>query len=329
MKQTLYTVEEVQKKISAGETLILAGDEQLLCKLPKGQWVGGTIPYFIGQDGGEFSTKKIFVTEMPQYIVKTEIAIYNEETIPNVYKDAPANGFTFIMIPTFSKTHLSFALNAPSYEQFAYSPLVGWITGVDVKDLGKITAKIFDGRQPIAYDEGAIVMRIFLPEGKVADMGIINIFEPGNGATIQFDHDGFSTKEAMVDGKKRDLAQYLAEVKADSQLPLVADYCGAIINIGVRSIAPEKGEVLFYAPVFQGITYKHAAPVGDYVATFTQHTMGINLDVFFSCNCISNYFYSKLEGRKTCDFMGPMTFGEIAYQLLNQTLVYVTITDAV
>ncbi len=46
-----------------------------------------------------------------------------------------------------------------------------------------------------------------------------------------------------------------------------------------------------------------------------------------SCNCILNYQYGELEGRKIPPFTGPVTFGEVAYQLLNQTLVYVEITE--
>ena len=45
----------------------------------------------------------------------------------------------------------------------------------------------------------------------------------------------------------------------------------------------------------------------------------------FSCNCILNYLYGELEGKVTEGMYGPVTFGEIAYQLLNQTLVYVRI----
>jgi hypothetical protein len=42
----------------------------------------------------------------------------------------------------------------------------------------------------------------------------------------------------------------------------------------------------------------------------------------FSCNCILNYIYGNLEGKKLAGTAGPITFGEIAYQLLNQTMVY-------
>jgi hypothetical protein len=37
--------------------------------------------------------------------------------------------------------------------------------------------------------------------------------------------------------------------------------------------------------------------------------------------------YPKLEGKKTGDFKGPFTFGEIAYILVNQTLVNLVIED--
>lgn len=47
----------------------------------------------------------------------------------------------------------------------------------------------------------------------------------------------------------------------------------------------------------------------------------------FSCNCILNYQYAGLEGKKSGSVTSPVTFGEIAYQLLNQTLVYLNITD--
>jgi hypothetical protein len=43
----------------------------------------------------------------------------------------------------------------------------------------------------------------------------------------------------------------------------------------------------------------------------------------FSCNCILNFLYGELEGKSIGTFTGPVTFGEIAYQLVNQTLVYV------
>ena len=51
------------------------------------------------------------------------------------------------------------------------------------------------------------------------------------------------------------------------------------------------------------------------------------MDPVFTCNCILNYLYANLEGKKTGSIVGPITFGEIAYMLLNQTMVYLTFED--
>lgn len=40
-----------------------------------------------------------------------------------------------------------------------------------------------------------------------------------------------------------------------------------------------------------------------------------------------NHLYSGLEGLRTEDLDGPMTFGEAAYQLLSQTIVYVALLE--
>jgi hypothetical protein len=102
-----------------------------------------------------------------------------------------------------------------------------------------------------------------------------------------------------------------------------------LVNISFQSVEAG-GEVRFYAPVFSGIRYKHAKAISDYAASFGVQLRNNRIEgqnVVFSCNCILNYLYSGLEGRKTEPFVGPATFGEIAYQLLNQTLVYLEVHD--
>jgi hypothetical protein len=54
---------------------------------------------------------------------------------------------------------------------------------------------------------------------------------------------------------------------------------------------------------------------------------GLTERIALSCNCIVNFVNSSLEGRTTGGIVGPITFGEIAYQLLNQTMVYLTVSD--
>lgn len=328
MTNTLCEVKEVDQMIRSGKKLLLAGSEIALRQLPAGTWIAGTIPYFIGESGGVEDQNRIFVTELPEYVTGVVIKVYNETTIDNVYKDAPENGFSVIIIPATSPTHLTYALKAPQFPSFAVNPLIGWISGVLLSDLGKITPKVFDGSNRTAIENGAVVCHIGLPPNKTTEIGIVNIFEQGQGDEITFPQDSFSVTDAFVNGKKTNFARYLMDKNIDTKLPLVADFFGSMINISFQGINEADQQVNLYAPVFSGISYKIAKPVGDYVATFkTKIPEGSGDRLFFSCNCILNYLYAELHGKKTANYTGPITFGEIAYQLLNQTLAYVNIEN--
>ena len=329
MTQSIFTVSQAVQKIQSGKNLLVSGDEKALRQLPRGSWIGGTIPYFVGEEGGVFSQDRVLITEWPAAVASAEVKVYTAQTVSRVYADIPENGFAFVLIPGMSKTHLGFAVEAPGYEQFAMRPLLGWITGVNLAELGKVSPKVFVGSTGEVVEDGCVAMHVKLQPGKLADLGIVNLFQPGAGDSIRFASTGFSAKDAIINGKRENLADYLARVQADTKLPLVADYLGAMINVSFQNVDPVKKEVAFYAPVFAGVEYKLAAPVGNYVRDFAGHIPQGLEGVAFSCNCILNYLYSELEGKKTGAFVGPITFGEVAYQLLNQTLVYLKIEDAV
>jgi hypothetical protein len=324
--QHLYDVGQVEALIAQGKSLLLAGDESLLRRLPKGKWIGGTIPYFMSENGGLTDRQHIFVNELPPGLSCTGIRRYGEAEIERIYADIPDGGVGVFIAPATSKVHLSFALNAPSFEGFASRPVIGWIAGVHLSELGKTAPKVFDGSTGQMLDQQAVVMHVALPPGKMAGLGILNIFRGGAGATITFPTSGFVATDVDIDGKKHNLAKYVTEKGVDTRLPLVADYCGLSINVSFQSVDKEKGEVTFYAPVFANVGYRHAAPVGDYVQEFvSQLPKGLDGRIAFSCNCILNYLYSGLEGKTTGEIVGPITFGEVAYQLLNQTMAYLTV----
>jgi hypothetical protein len=328
LKTLLLEKEQVEALIKEGKNFILAGDERVLKNLPKGNWIAGTIPYFMDENGGAFSQDRIYVTKLPKYLEKVEVKTYNTSNIHKVYNDAPDHGFSVIIIPALSGIHLSFSIEGPNYEGFATKPLLGWISGVYLDELGKTTPKVFNGKDDTSHVEEAVVMHISLPQNKHAEIDIINIFEQGDGDTLTFTEDKFTAKNVLVNGKERNFADYIAENKIDTKLPLVADLFGANINTSFQSIDEEEKQVNFYAPVFKGVDYKIAKPVGDYVENFNkQIPNGVSDKLFFSCNCILNYLYAELEGKKTKGFTGPVTFGEVAYQLLNQTMVYLTIEN--
>ncbi|MBU1230343.1 MAG: hypothetical protein KKA55_09895 [Proteobacteria bacterium] len=332
MRQHFLGTDEVSELILDGRTLILAGDERALRTLPRGDWLGGTIPYFItGEQGGVCSRDKIFVTDLTGVVTDAAIAFYDQSTLARVYAEGPRHGFSFIIIPATNMTHLFFALKAPGFRDFGVRPLIGWIAGIHLDDLGKKTPKVFNGKTLEVFEEGALVLHAELPADKVAEIGIVNLFEQGEGDTLVFPSDGFVAKSVLVNGEKMNLAAYLLDRKLDTRLPLVADYYGVPVNISFKTVHEADGTVEFYAPVFSGVRYRHAKPVADYGDGFRQLILsgsGLEADrVVFSCNCILNYVYSELEGKKSEPFTGPMTFGEIAYQLLNQTLVYLQLHD--
>ena len=313
--------------ITAGKRLILAGDEKNLRDLPTGTWIAGTIPYFMGENGGIFTQEKIYVTELPDYVLDAKVKVYNESNIHQVYNDAPVHGFSIIIIPASSPTHFTFALKAPSFPNFAARPLIGWIAGVSIDD-SETKPKVFDGTNIHPLENSAVVLHVELPKNKLAEIDIVNIFEQGTGDTITFPEDGFNVTTALINGQPKNLADYILENAIDTRLLLVADLYGAMINTSFKNLDFVKKQVGFYAPVFAGLRYKIAKPVENYLSCFLkQLPEGVSENVFFACNCILNYFYADLEGRKIGNFTGPITFGEIAYQLLNQTLVYLTIED--
>jgi hypothetical protein len=326
MNHVQFEAQEVIGMIKAGKSLLLAGDEALLNQLPRGSWIGGTIPYFMGDKGGEFTKTKVYVTPLPESASNRSTRFYDEKSIKKIYSEAPEQGFSVVIMPAGSATHRTFSLEAPTFSQFAASPLIGWIAGVDLKDLGKVTPKVFDGKTGRVSDNAAVVMDALLPKDKAAIISIVNIFEQGGGDTLTFDQDGFSASEVLVNGKKQSLVTYLLESKADTRMPLVADYYGAKVNTSFQSVDQKKSKVDFYAPVFRGVEYKLAKPVPNYVESF-EKLIDVKLGdkMVFACNCILNYLYSELEGKRTGNVTGPVTFGEVAYQLLNQTMAYMTI----
>jgi hypothetical protein len=323
----LFGIEEVKKRILNGENLILAGDEKLLSALPKGNWIAGTIPYFMADEGGVFTIDKIFVDEVPEYVKNISIRFYDEETLPSIAKDEFDNGYSMLIIPAQSIIHKSFAENSIHYENILLNPLVGWISGVDLNDLGKISPKVFNGILGESSNSQAVVMHIELPADKIPTLDIINLFNQSADDTLTFDVSGFSVTDCYVNGIKQNLSEYLLKKNVDTRLPLVANYCGAMVNSSFQNVDKEGGTVTFYAPVFTGVEYKLAEPIENYVKEFTSLASSLKTNPVFTCNCILNYLYSELEGKKTASITGPITFGEIAYQLLNQTLVYLTIND--
>jgi hypothetical protein len=327
MKKVMLTAAEVGELIKTGRFLALAADEQTLERLPRGNWIAGTIPYFVGEAGGMQSRELIHVTDLSAADSGARIVDYTLDTIPGIANDAPNNGYTVLILPALSAIHSDYARNARDYEGLFMKPIIGWISGVHLDDLGKVTPKVFNGQTGTASDSQAVAIHMPVADDLLPVIRILNLFRQGEGDVLTFPEDGFSASACWVNGQPANFAEYVTKNGLDLSRPLVADYHGAQINTSFQGIDAEHGVVNFYAPVFAGIEYKQAAPVGDYVHEFEALTADIHVQSHFACNCILNFLYGKLEGRQTGELTGPMTFGEIGYQLLNQTQVYLEILE--
>ena len=319
----LMTLDKVSRLIGENKLLHIAGTEELLKKLPKGNWAGGSTEYFMAKDGGKVSGDLLFVTEFPysRFTVKS----YGNHEIANVTSDAFDSGFSIVIVPFDSAVHKAYANNAAGFDGMFIKNIVGWVAGVNLGKSGQTPVTV-DGMTGETYTDRAVALHLEVPSDKTVSVNIINIFEQDETSpVIGFTEDGFSASKCLVDGKEVVFADYISQNGIDTKLPLVGDYSGSGINISFKSV--ENGVVNFYAPVFGGIKYRMAKSISDYEQEFQNRLAGhADAKAVFSCNCILNFLYGELED-KSIDavFPGPITFGEIAYQLVNQTLVYVTV----
>lgn len=323
----LITVEAAAELIRRGVPLSLAGPESALDQLPCGPWIAGTIPYIMASSGGVVVTEgKVFATDLSA-AGSVSFASYGCDELAGIAGHAPNNGFSVAIIPAGSACHTRFAAEAANYEGAFLYPTVGWIAGVHLDDIGHASPKVYDGRTATKHEDRAVVAYVSLPEDKHASVEIVNLFEPDEGDLLHFPKEGFEVGECVVNGEAVNFAEYVRLRGLDhGKLPLVGDFAGAHVNASLQAVGEAGGKVMLYAPVFPGVDYRFARPVADYAAAFRERLAERDhAGSVLACNCILNFMFGGLEGKAIGGLAGPATFGEIAYQLLNQTMVVVRV----
>lgn len=320
----LMSVSAAAALIEAGAPLAIAGRAEALAGLPRGCWIGGTTPYLMTESGGcIIGADQLFVTDF-SHLGTVRVNRYDQDNLQQITAEAPHNGFALTIIPFHSSCHKRFAQEAGSYPQAYLRPAIGWIAGFDLNDQGA-QAQVFDGITGRSYTDRAVVLHIQLPEDFTPVINMINLFERDGGQTFHFDDVSFSPSHVVVDGVRLPFADYIrSRGMGHGRLPMVGGYAGAHTNVSLRSVHGNNVEL--YAPVFPDVEYGFARPVSDYAAEFRKRfESGPRESVAWSCNCILNFLYGELEGKALGSCAGPVTFGEIAHGLLNQTLVEVQV----
>jgi hypothetical protein len=272
--------------------------------------------------GGLVDRERVFVTQLPPNLTDVRISFLSEAQLERITEESPDNGFSLVILPGMSAIQTKYALEAEHLRGIFDKPVIGWVSGVHLNELGKIKPKVFNGQTGERADERLIVLHAQLPDSLMATVGIVNVFQQGNGDTFVFDKTGFSVDRCLVNGSAASFYDYVVERKLDLRFPLVADRSGALTNVSFQALDDENHTVKFYAPALDRMEYRQAAPIDDYRSSFAEYMKDVNTSPAFSCNCILNYLYGDLEGERSIPIAGPATFGEIAYVLLNQTMVY-------
>lgn len=319
----LKTFTEAVEMINSGKLLHIAAGEKLLRRLPKGEWIGGSTEYFLEKTGGLITGDMLDIIDFD--CSTYNIAVYDADSICDMLTDAYSNGFSLMIVPHGSEVMNYYAKNAVNDKNAFLMPVVGWVSGVGVGAAPDESPVTVNGRTGEVFTDKAIVLHVSLPEDKTVVVNLVNVFSPDeNSPVIRFEKDGFTVEKCYIDGVETDFSDFLKERAFNTSLPIVGDYSGENINITVRSIGD--GEVRLYAPVFKDIDYRFAMEVDNYAEKLTARISQIDTEnTMFACNCYLSFVYGSLEGKDVGAFYGPVTFGEIAYLLVNQTLVYLQV----
>lgn len=325
LQSALLEKDQVIELIRRDRILILAGSLDLFKKFPKGNWIAGTTPYFMTSEGGMKNLEKIFTVDVTDIVKECVVKNYNIGNVEDIPKDYSDNGFSFLIMPAFSLIHKHYAENCYGINGIFNAPLIGWVSGFDLDTKQDTKGTVINGQSLICGSDEIVVMHMSLKDEFVVDAGMINLFQPGNGDIITFPEKGFKIKNCLINNELKSMAKYIHENVFDISLPLVTHFKHKKINVSIKEVNLIEDYVEFYAPVFLGKEYQFASPVGFYDLEFEDEANKLQINNSISCNCVLNYLYANLEGKKTAEFCGPVTFGEIFNVLLNQTLVYVDI----
>jgi len=338
MIQGLYTVAEVNAMIEKGDTLLLAGDAPLLSQLSKGKWIGGSCSRFV-EKGKSMATsrEKIFVHNVTNVAANMKISVYDAGNVSSIYDDAFDNGFSVLIMPFFSEVWAEYGGNCSNYSNFANRAVCGWVAVTPLySDYEKNDESlVFSGESGLSYTNSAVVIHIGLAAKKYAEVHVFSPFKPIDEDVIIFEENGQQFEFALINGVKQNIRQYLisrnidrsVDAGAGSRKCLAGDYAGFIMNTAIAHESEDDAEkyVSFGAPVYKDIPYRLANMDN---MLYEDENKSLDGNVVCSFTCVTNSAHPEVFGKYLTQMNGPLTYGEVAYFLLNHATVYVTVGDS-
>lgn len=333
MENKLYSKAEVEGFIKAGKVMMLSGSDKALTGLPKGNWVGGTTPYVVDKVG-KVDEENIFVYDFTEIATNSKIAVFDKNNIKDIAKSGVGNGFIMLILPIDTEVYYEFSNHSLEYDNIYDNPLVGFVACCTVEDYGDYAkAKTFvaSGIDGSLYADRGVALYVEMPNNLTARTEIINLDTIDyDTAKLVFPKTSFVQSDCLIDGKPGNIAEYFENVvkpKLGGSTQLITSQNGALINRDVKIVDIKEGKVTFFSPAYAGDEYYLVKNGNDYLKMFNDNLNSKTSEVAACLSCVSYYFSGKFEGRNICK-NGIYAFGEIAYQLLNKTIVTLEIDKA-
>ncbi len=326
----LFEQNQVETLIGENRVMVLTAHIDVLKRLPKGNWIGATSPYFYVQgQKGLMNNDKIFVTDFTPYAKEFNIKSYDKELITTVAENGYKNGFNFLILPSQADITASFSQHSMSYPNVFDNPLVGLVAGAELEEWQEArNIRVFNGQTGASFDDSGVVLHVALDEGQAARLEIINVFEPNEDIVIEVEEDGPVVKDCLINGKQGNLYDFLKERDLLTiSTPFVCNLSGAKINFSPITFDESERTVMFASSLVAGEKFLRAHPLSNYPVAFKDAIESIpedKDDLIFSCNCLYNYLFGDME-EHDLGVSGAVSFGEIGYRLLNQTFTYLVI----
>lgn len=336
MNNKLFTKDEVIDLINAGHVMLLSGSDNALKGLPKGKWIAGTTPYFM--DGtGKVDETNIFVDDFTDIAKNAKVEVFDTTNIKDIAKHGYNNGFIVMSIPIDTEIYFEFSNKSLEYENIYNNPLVGFVACCNFNDYGNFgSLKTFVGAGNYGqlFHNKAVALYVELPENITARAEIINLDTIDYSTPkVVFPKTSFFQSDCTIDGKPGNIADYLENyvkprMGGKGYTQMITSQNGALINRDPKVVDVEKGTASFFSPAYEGDEYYLVKPGNDYFTMFNDALKAKGDAEIAACfSCISYFFGGSFEGKSIIK-NGCYAFGEIAYQLLNKTIVTLEIDRA-